>query len=403
MQSHPEHISRILTRRKDFIELVCIAAILALGINLLAGLLLTNEWLPRQVSLYLAISLILGALIWILVISFPARTYSKQFGAFFLLDQDNNLIAVDDYDFSFHLAKTVHAVLKENAAFQSLWSTSPLVARGNSVGQSIAAVQDGKRTSKPAQRPPSYVAMTRFTQTDDYHEPDSAALLREAIEYLVLDELSTHLSTYFNEYSDEDKYIREYQRKDIPTLLLDNRVLELLSTPFEQRAAFVNLFKDEKDKPHGEIVKLYALGGEFSRFDLVLPAETSVARPEPGTIAIENNRFVLTITAEYHGYGAVVPDDFMSLYLRRDPRNLDARQATITIEYKIKALSLLRRSGWEYYRWVDSFAAAIEKSYSMDSFFQRIQWDSLSVLFRVLRGRELAQIKATSPPRVKKR
>jgi hypothetical protein len=394
MDSESKYIGEILARRKEFIQLVCVAAILALGINLLAGSIIANKWLPKEAQTYLALALILGALVWVSVLSFRRKAFVKEFEACFLLDSENNIVAIHDYEFSSDLARTLNAVLRENSAFDSLWKLSPLSHKKKKESATDSETTKTQKEQPSSDRKPAYLAITKLTVPDERGEPKSATLLREAIEYIILDELSLHLSAYFNEYSDEDKYIKEYQRRDIPSLLLENRVLELLTTPFEERAAFVSMFKDDKSKPKGEIRTIYAEDGTvFDRFDLVLPAETIITRPKPGTICIENKRFLLTMTCSYQGFSGNIPLDFVALYLQKDPDKIDVRQVTIGLEYKVKAFSLLRRSGWEYYHWVDSFSDTLEQKFSVDSFFRKIQWDSLSVLFQVLHNRDLARSK----------
>lgn len=69
----------------------------------------------------------------------------------------------------------------------------------------------------------------------------SAELLAEAVEYLVLDKISTHLTDYFNEESFAEQNLKVYRREDVPDILLRNRFLETFSRPTEQRPAFMDL------------------------------------------------------------------------------------------------------------------------------------------------------------------
>lgn len=62
-------------------------------------------------------------------------------------------------------------------------------------------------------------------------------------------------------------------RSNIADYLLDNRVLDLISKPFEDREKFLSKIKDKKD-----IGDIYTLLGdddvEFNKFELKLPPKT---------------------------------------------------------------------------------------------------------------------------------
>jgi hypothetical protein len=368
---------------------VLIATVLGLGVNLVAGSLLQLRVVSDPAALILGGLLVLGSLVWVLLLSFGARTFRKEYEGLFLINRrTNGLMRIPEYRFCEELCTVIEAVLTENKAFMHMWNEEPLVRDD---GESTVAARKGE-TSDEAKAPgatkPGYVSITRVERDVTAAEPKSAALVREAIEYVLLGELSLHLSSYFNSYPHEDSYVREYQRKDIPTLLLENRVLALLTKPMEEREPFIKAFSPKKGGPEGEVHVLYSADGAmYRRFDLALPAGTKISRPSAGTLILDNNRIRLEIRAQYEGFSAVVPFDFLDLYLGVDPFSVAPRMVRVFVEYRVKAWSLTRRSGWEYYQWVDSFVERLQGHVSADAFFHNISWDALSAYFRVMQKR----------------
>jgi hypothetical protein len=131
-------------------------------------------------------------------------------------------------------------------------------------------------------------ASTTGDSTRDRKLPRSAALLREAAEYVVLDYLSLYLSSYFNDTSFDNKFLRDYTRADVPQILLENRVLLLLSTPPGERAGFLN---EATESPGGwKVIRMYKNGMEYVHFHLMLPEGTSISRPNADKLIIDSKR-----------------------------------------------------------------------------------------------------------------
>ena len=190
----------ILSRRKDFIQLVFVAAVLAFGVNLVAGAALDFQAVSRRFFEAIGSSLVLVALAWILAITFETRKHSTKFEAFFLFDpKTERIVRIRGYDFSEELRKAIEATLIENKAFAHIWSTEPLMqTRG---WDSTPGPDNGKPSEDPDGDQESgarrFMAITKSESEGQVEEPKSVALLREAIEYIMLVQLSLHLSGYF--------------------------------------------------------------------------------------------------------------------------------------------------------------------------------------------------------------
>ena len=91
-------------------------------------------------------------------------------------------------------------------------------------------------------------------------EPRSMDIIREALEYFLLNKLSIHLNSYFKYPMERNKNISVIQREHIPSVLLSNRFLELFSKPMKDRAAFIDI---EQENEEQEWYILDVEGGTF--------------------------------------------------------------------------------------------------------------------------------------------
>ncbi len=88
--------------------------------------------------------------------------------------------------------------------------------------------------------------------------------------------MSSHLSSYFNNNVYNNNII-EYGRQDFPELLLNNRIIELISKPIEEREKLTDLkqrFEITREDDEGkEIIEsvISSDGVRFERFNLQLP------------------------------------------------------------------------------------------------------------------------------------
>ena len=158
---------------------------------------------------------------------------------------------------------------------------------------------------------------------------------------------------------------------------MKNRVLNLLSTPIEQRDIFIDAAKSGK-LPIGDIHAVVGPdGSRFSKFVLVLPKGTRIEHSEVGSIKIETKRFALELSAQYSGFNAFVDEMFIEKYLGRDYLEIDCRNMAIKLSCRIKLLSLLSGSGWKYYQWLDSFRDELRASCDFKSFQDEINWSTI--------------------------
>jgi hypothetical protein len=371
-------IERLLEQKKELIRLFLIAAVLAFGVGTLASLFVSEAFVPPWSTVLLCGTLIVLALLFLLKDLFSALVFEDEFDAIVFLDRARNRsIPIEDYRFSESLYATLRAVAAENRALHADWDNAPLVP-----------ARDAKPRTQSEK--PSYFSIVKVTVDPATNvPPKSVRLLEEAAHFVLLEELSLHLSSYFNDRGDDD-YVREMGRDDIPEFLLRNRVLNLLSTPIEQREIFLKAFPDSAKRPDGEIYSVYGSDGSvFSRFDLVLPRGSSVRASADGGITVETRRLSFSMKATYTGSAAVVGRPFIEEYAKLSYDDVATQEMSICLKGKIKTFSLLTNAGWRYYRWLDSFRQRLKTTCDFDTFQTAIGWRLVETVLYTFRHLQL--------------
>jgi len=373
-------IASSLSRREEFVGVVLVAVVLSVGTNLITSSVVSSIPSHRSHILWIGIMCVVGPLIYLLVRLLAARGTSYAMEAVFVVDpKKNQLVGIPGYELSEHLSQAVEAAFLENAALRSAWEKEPLVTRDEWYEDSVeSSGNDGQdpddATGKSREKDVSYFTVVRVDVSEPETKRKSEILLGEAIEFVILNVLSMHLSAYFRDYPGTDKMITEYTRQDVPSLLLDNRVLSLLSTPLEDRAIFRDCsFANEP--PSGEIESVYGSDGSiYNRFSLILPKGTRVSRPSPGVLRLENDRIVLELAIRYERFSANLPLGFAEGLLGETNGRLNPRLVEITFTAKMKLQAVLKGRGWQYHEWVDSFAKRLQEYASFDDFLEHIGW-----------------------------
>lgn len=284
-------------------------------------------------------------------------SHTFEFEGFLLTPKDGALIGtVPGYKLAEKISMYQKSAFEENEALRQQWEEEPLV---------------------------EYL---KYDEEEGVLNVDksisSYQLLIELLEYFIIEELSTHLTDYFNQNNFDESNLKEYSRSDIPQLLLNNRFLELFSRPMQDRPAF----NDDHEGP-GRVVMSGGFGKPlFSRFDLVLPSESVVKRLDDGRIEIDGKHLRIVFSATWTGGGAVLPPSFQKHYLgiegRGDDRNVNATTVDVNIGVHFKYRSLLTRTGWEHYKWVGPFISKVRERVDRNFFFDKIDWPMIEAMLR---------------------
>lgn len=378
-------IEEILSKKRDLIRLVIIATIIAFAVGALSSLLASQTTVPESIVVVLSMLLLTASMFMLAREFVGSLRFEDVLGAVVFLNLNGNeILRVEDYRFSESLCKTLTAVKAESKAIYADWESDPLVKKS------------ATKTKAPrAGDVPKYFSVVKVTVSDDENKPPtSVRLLEEAANFVLLNELSYHLSAYF--HNNDNESVHELNREDIPDFLLKNRVLNLLSTPIEQRDIFLKAFPRSGTDPKGVIYSVYGSDGSvYSRFDLVLPHGSFVRASNDGGVTIETKRISLTMRSKYTGTMAVPSRRFVEQYVGYPYRAVSPLNMTIYLSGRVKAWSLFTSSGWQYYRWLDSFRQRARLSFDFEAFLDSIHWRAVETFVHTFRRSSVAEKRAS--------
>jgi hypothetical protein len=365
-------LNALLANKSALIELISVAIVLALGIEFVASAAITALGLAWWKGLLLGAALVIAALALLAHRLFGSMSRRINMHGFFLYDVNSKrLLPVPRYRFGDDLADYLSAAFAENEALKVIWENQP---------------------------PSMMFEFDHESGVGQMKECRGAELVSEATEYFILDRLSTHLTDYFNHDRYAKDRLREFSREDVPDILLKNRFMELFSKPMDQRPHFVE--DTLKQKGAGTVVMASGKGGvRYERFDLVLPKNALVHRLGDGSIEISTSKFKMRLAVDFSGCMTVLPQGYTTHYLglgnKRETRDYQI-ETDITVEFKARALFSV--SGWEYYRWVDSFLESFEADFSKDDYFVSIGWEAAYTVIACMADRKTKKAQQGAAP-----
>ncbi len=348
------------TVRQSVSEIVLVSIVIAIGVNLLTNADFATS--KGFILLFIGLSALIFAVIVISKRAIPRvnKTYVIK-GVIIISNKSHKIIKVPRYNLADNIKESLDGLFLENNAIRNLWNNSKL---------------DGVST---------YENQSEFAAL-----PVRNKLIIEAIEYYVLEKLSSHLSAYFEAGGADNKIspdkIVTLSRSDIPTVLLSNRFLELFTRPMEERDAFQRsksedngLFYITRVKAgdeDGTIVSARSADGAvFEHFELILPAKTSITRKSNNTINIKNSKFDINIKPIFEGWHDNLGLYFDRLYLDEDFKEIDVYKCSVEISVKFPFFTLMRSSGWEYLYWIESWINKMEGEVCFEKFKELIGWE----------------------------
>jgi hypothetical protein len=390
MREEDAIVHGIAISRKKFIELVVIAILLSLGVNLIAGQMLSWFSAEPLITLLLGTLLCLFAISYLTFSLFGKRTKETSIEAFFAYNPlKKEPVVVPRYEFSGDICRFIKAAFAENPALKIRWEKQPLkpykylvrCEDGSSFELShdelskLRLVFEGTEDSLMPPDGQIGINFPPITPKENY----TVELIVEAMEYFILEELSSHLCYYFSDEKFDEKNLTQYTRSGIPSVLLTNSFLELFTRPKAERLAFVDRTEDKDTLT----VSLEHGGSRYYNFCLILPKGSTVARPSDHKITIETKKLKISFAVRFEGAMAPIDNSFQHYYMAY-PNMFDLAiyKVWLDIRISVKWRALLSGNGWEYYKWVDSFLNKLEKSVSREVFFKKIDWESTLTLLK---------------------
>ncbi len=333
-------------------ELLLTAILIALGVNIMAsGLVNTFTSIASYWFIVIGLVICLASISFLFVRIFRSRAQLVVYEGFLVHDmRDNKLIKVPRYRFTEEMNQYFTAAIVENPPEK--WTTEPL--------KHYSTIMDDSE--------------------DASTNEGSKQIVREGIEYFLLESLSCHLSEYFNRHAFESDMLYEIKRSDLSENILSNRFLKTISKPMERRWTFMG------HKDNDSICASYDDGAMYRKFDLLMPAGTSITRTAEDKLTLETQKFTITFAVRFDAVLSPLPPGFISYYLGINQPNLDVGEYMfeVEVEVRLKFGMLLSGVQRQYYDWIDSFLERLDSEISRDRFFKSIGWDSALTVLQCL-------------------
>lgn len=325
-------LSDVKKQKQYLIKNFLLVTLLSIGISFVANYITgdTNK------GLILIIGLVCVSLVAIFYfIDYLGQSSNEmEIESTILIDKDRNPIPIDRFRFSEDFTNIVHSVLSENKAYESLWLDS-------------------------------YKRNKKYLFNDN-------GFVNEFFEYLYVNWISLQLNTYFSKH-DKDA-IEIVGREQIPYVLIKNRVIELITKPYNEREKFQKTSKANGTND-GEIVYLY---GEnevvYKKLEIELPRKSKVSR-EGDALVIKNRNFIIGFESSFEGYSAVLPRYFERFYMNRSMDDTDSFLVRMKLSIKLKPFFLFSVRDWKYLGWLDQLESEFVNYFSFDSFIKKVGFD----------------------------
>lgn len=352
MDNNKLPVSNLSLSRSKFAELIIVAIFLGFGISLTSSSVTLIEGFNPMIGIYIGSTICFISVIYISLKVFTRRTEEYSLKGFFILNEhQNKIVKIKGYRLSEELRDYFESAFLEDKDLEYIWNNDSL------------KLED--ELKKP--------------------EPRAMDIIREALEYFLLDKLSSHLTSYFKYSSEKNKNISVLERDDIPSILLNNRFLELFSKSIKDRAAFDEV-KDEVNEKEWYVLDV--AGGSYRKFSLVLPRKSKVSRTDTGKIEIKTHKFNISMEVDFDGCNDILPDGFGEHYLSIHGFQDYLANVVYKVEFKFcikfKIISLFSSLGWKDYNWIDSFLDLMDKYASKEVFFDKIKWETVTTLIKCL-------------------
>ena len=203
----------------------------------------------------------------------------------------------------------------------------------------------------------------------------SAQLVREMVEYIILEQLVILTTDYFSGEGFTQSSLKEYDREGIPDVLLRNRFLELFT-----RSPQVSGI------PKGaELIAIVGGNIHYLRFDMKLPAKSSVRRGPDHEIVIDNPFLVLKIRPMFEGSASDLPPRFLHHFVGVDRAvgdNIYAFAVRVGVSSETKWRGILSLRGWRYQLWAEQFIERMDELLGKERFFDQLLWPTVNAILQ---------------------
>lgn len=327
-------LTEVKYQRNNLFKNFFLVTLLSAGIALVANALTKDA--ETAIVIIPGIACVLFVALCYLKEYLGCSSYEVKVESVLPVDKDKQIIEIERFRFSEELYRTVISVLSENKAYKKLWEDA--------------------------------------FEGETCKESKGKDFVKEFLECQFVYWLSLELNSYFTRI--DDQAIDIIRREQIPDVLIRNRVIELISKPYEEREKFQSVIGNKNEDPEqGEICYI---GGEddvfFDRLEIELPRKSRVYR-EKEALVIKNRTFDIRFESEFHGYSTVLPRLFERCYMNRSMNETRNYQIVMKMSIRLNPLFLFYIRDWKYLGWIDQIEEKFVEYFSLDKFIERIGYE----------------------------
>lgn len=348
-----------LKRQKVFIfDNIIVAIFLSFGISFIVSAL--TDFFEDDSCVFLISGLCFLLLVVIMKIFnfYSLRKHQICTEALLVVDDQARLGRVYRYYFNEIFVSTLISICHENNDFKECWNKNFKKGAGTKCKSKYVS-QD-------------YVSIKKIIDEEAckyYKDTEICKLVNELTEYIFIEWLSRKLELY---YGDNTKNITVLHRDDIADYLLKNRVLDLMSKPFEDREKFHSKINDKDSTGN-----IYALVGDdniyYNKLELKLPPKTKLKKEGEETLILSGKYFKIKFYSSFKGFNADIPYDFHRFYISTP--NMMFYSNSLRLEISLKPFYFLLSSNWDNLLWIDSVCDSFLHDFSYKTFIEDIGFD----------------------------
>lgn len=338
-------LSDIKKQKNSLLTSFVLVTILSFGISLIVSFLTKN--VDNLIALIIGILFVLLVTVYYLREYFGCSSPRVDVDTVITVDKDNKLIPIPRLSFSEDLHRATLSVFAENKVYESLWKDAFLYGEEKSI--------KGKQ------------------------------LVVEFFQYLFIKKLSLNLNSYFNGLNNKATVV--IGREQIPDVLLNNRVIEMISKPYEEREKFQkNLNMKTPSSQKGTVVMMSGEDGAlYDLLEIELPRKSRILI-DGNSLVIKNRNFTIRFNVCFDGYSTVTPRYFEELYLGRSFDECNNFKVDLSFSIRFNPFFLLSFRDWRYLEWLDSIGDAFIDYFSFDRFVDKIGFEKAATNHIVFRN-----------------
>lgn len=318
-------------QKQTIVKIFLLVAILSAGISIVANVITKDaqSWV-----------IIVPGIVCILLVAyfyvkdyFGRSSYRISIDTALCVDKEKMPIPIDRFRYSEDLCRVVKSVLSENKAYCPLWKDS--LKWNTGAGGKVIFI-------------------------DEFYE------------YLFVHWISLRLNSYFCSF--DESAIDHVRREQMPEVLIKNRVIELISKPFNEREKFQK-FIEEDNQEAGEVCMIQGEDNVlFNKLEIELPRKSSVVR-DGKALVIKNRDFEIRFESRFDGFGYVLPSHFERFYMNRRFDEVDCFKVDLDLSVKLKPFFFLSVKDWRYLGWLDQLEDEFLEYFCFKTFVKRIGFE----------------------------